>query len=76
MKVSGRRNAKGKPTPQKQNRGGATITPSDDKPSRTRPRRESHASESEKLESRKKLPANRTKAQPIGTTAKPRRKAA
>lgn len=76
MKQSGRRNSKGRSTPQRQNRGGTTATPSDDKPSKSRSRQTSGGSEAGKLESRKKLPANRTKVKPIGTTAKPRRKAA
>lgn len=76
MKVSGRRNPKGKPTAARQSRGATTITPADDKPSRVRAGRDTQASEAEKLEGRKKLPANRTKVKPTGSTAKPRRKAA
>lgn len=74
MKVSGRKNAKGSSKPQRQNRGGTKMTLSDDKPSRVRSQRK--GSESERLESRKKPPANRAKAQPIGAPVKPRNEAA
>jgi hypothetical protein len=66
MKVSGRKNAKGKSNPVRTTRGGSTETKSDDLPSRARPRASKRQSESQKLESRKKVPLNRTKVKPIG----------
>ena len=65
MKVSGRKNAKGRSNPEATARGATTQTKSDDKPSRTRRHSTSGESEAQKLESRKKLPANRTKVEPI-----------
>jgi hypothetical protein len=66
MKVSGRKNPKGKSNPARTTRGGTTMTKSDDLPSRPRKHSRRDESEAQKLESRKKLPANRTKVKPIG----------
>ncbi len=66
MKLSGRKNPKGKSNPERTTRGGSTRTISDDLPSRPRRRSNSSQSEAQKLESRKKVPLNRTKVKPIG----------
>jgi hypothetical protein len=66
MKLSGRKNAKGKSTPARTSRGATTMTKSDDLPSRPRKHSRGDQSEAQKLESRKKLPLNRTKVKPVG----------
>ena len=66
MKLSGRKNAKGKSNPQRTTRGAETQTTSDDRPSVRSGGSASRKSEAQKLESRKKLPANRTKVKSIG----------
>jgi hypothetical protein len=66
MKVSGRKNPKGKSNPERTSRGGSTQTKSDDQPARQRRNASPGRTEAQKLESRKKVPANRSKVKPIG----------
>jgi hypothetical protein len=66
MKVSGRKNPKGKSNPERTTRGSTTQTKSDDLPSRPRKHSTSRESQAQKLESRKPVPLNRTKVKPIG----------
>jgi hypothetical protein len=75
-KVSGRRNAQGRSNPIRNVEGSTTRTPSDDKPHSAKPALPIARSESEKIEARPKLPANRNKVKPIGHAKKPRAKTA
>jgi hypothetical protein len=75
-KVSGRRNAHGRSNPIRNVEGSTTRTPSDDKPHSAKPTPPMARSESEKIEARPKLPANRNKVKPIGHAKKPRAKTA
>ena len=75
-KVSGRRNAQGRSKPIKNVEGSITRTPSDDKPHSAKPALPIERSESQKIEARPKLPANRNKVKPIGHAKRPRSKTA